>query len=101
MADGQRGSVWPFQLPNPITPPAGSIYHVRDKLPAGDDMVPAVSLRATYANDPRIVVRSWGNGTPPAGRAWTQTTGSVRHAGFLGNSDVLAFIRRRILPVDG
>lgn len=101
VANGQSDSVWPFQLPNPITPPAGSIYHVREKLPAGDDMVPAVSLRATYANDPRIVVRSWGNGTPPAGRSWTPTTGSVRHAGFLGNSDVLAFIRRRMLPVDG
>lgn len=101
VADGRSGSVWPFERSGPITPPAGSTYHVREKLAAGDDMVPAVSLQATYANDPRIVVRSWGNGTPAAGRRWMTTSGSVRHAGFLGNPDVLAFIRRRIGPTAG
>lgn len=100
VADGQRGSVQPFQVPNPITPPAGSISHVRERLPAGDDTVPAVSLRATSANDPTIVVRAWGNGAPAIGQTWTPTTGSVRHAGFLGNPDVLAFIRRRIRPIE-
>ncbi|MFM8496604.1 MAG: dockerin type I domain-containing protein [Planctomycetia bacterium] len=96
VADGRSGSVWPFQAPTPITPPAGSVYLVRETLPAGDDMVPSVSLRATYADDPRIVVRPWGNGTPGAGRNWTPTAGSVRHAELLGNPDVLAFIRRRL-----
>lgn len=97
VADGRSGSVWPFQAPSPITPPAGSVYHVRETIPAGDDMVPSVSLRATYADDPRIVVRPWGNGTPGVGRQWTPTTGSVRHAGILGNRDVLAFIRHRLV----
>ena len=101
VADGRSGSVWPFQVSRPITPPAGSVYHVREKLASGDDMVPTVSLQATYANDPRIVVRSWGNGPPPAGRRWTPTTGSVRHAEVLRNSDVLAFIHRRLSPPSG
>jgi len=96
VADGRSGSVWPLQSPTPITPPAGSVYHVREKLPAGDDTVPSVSLRATYADDPRIVVRPWGNGTPGADREWTPTSGGVRHAELLENTDVLAFIRRRL-----
>ncbi|MFM8292900.1 MAG: hypothetical protein ACKOC4_14545 [Planctomycetia bacterium] len=96
VADGRNGSVWPFQSPRPITPPAGSVYHVRETRPAGDDMVPSVSLRATYAGDPRIVVRAWGNGTPEVGREWMPTKGSVRHAEILGNRDVLAFIRHRL-----
>jgi len=97
VADGRSGSVWPFQSPRPITPPAGSVYHLRESLPAGDDMVPSVSLRATYAGDPRIVVRPWGNGTPEGGRAWTPTKGSVRHAEILKNRDVLTFIRDRLM----
>ena len=97
VADGRSGSVWPFQAPTAITPPAGSVYHVRTALPFGDDMVPSVSLRATYADDPRIVVRPWGNGTPGVGRSWTPTKGSVRHAEILGNPDVLAFIRGHIV----
>jgi hypothetical protein len=60
-------------------------------------MVPSVSLRATYANDPRIVVKPWGNGRPGVDRKWTPTTGSVRHAELLANGDVLAFIRRRLV----
>ncbi|MFM8290542.1 MAG: dockerin type I domain-containing protein [Planctomycetia bacterium] len=97
VADGRSGSVWPFQSPRPITPPTGSVYHVRETLPAGDDMVPSVSLRATYAGDPRIVVRAWGNGAPGAGREWVPTKGSVRHAEIPGNRDVLAFIRHRLM----
>jgi hypothetical protein len=93
VADGRSGSVWPIQSRSPITPPAGSVYYVRTTLPAGDDMVPSVSLRATYSNDPRIVVRPWGNGVPGVGRMWTPTRSSVRHAAILGNPDVLAFIR--------
>jgi hypothetical protein len=96
VADGRSGSVWPFQSARPITPPAGSVYHVRETLSAGDDMVPSVSLRATYAGDPRIVVRPWGNGTPGVGREWLPTKGSVRHAAILGNRDVLAFVRHRL-----
>lgn len=101
VADGRSGSVWPFQESRPITPPAGSIYHMRERLASGDDMVPGVSLEATYANDPRIVVRAWGNGKPSTSRSWTPTNGSVRHATFLGNPDILAFIRRRVSPTTG
>lgn len=101
VADGRSGSVWPFEVSRPITPPAGSVYHLREKLASGDDLLPTVSLQATYANDPRIVVRSWGNGTPTAGQTWTPTTGSVRHSEVLGNSDVLAFIRRRLSLTTG
>ena len=60
-------------------------------------MVPPVSLRATCAAEPRIVVRPWGDGTPGVGRSWIPTTGSMRHAELPGNPDVLASIRRRLL----
>lgn len=99
VADGRTGSTWPFQLPKPIVPLAGTRVHVRERLAAGDDMVPAVSLAATYANDPTLVVKPWGNGTrQPHDLSWNATKGSVRHAGFLSNPDVLAFVRRRIAP---
>ncbi|MFM8893586.1 MAG: dockerin type I domain-containing protein [Planctomycetia bacterium] len=96
VADGKSGSIWPFQSARPITPPAGTVYHARRSLTVGDDMVPLVSLLATYANDPRILVRGWANGTPAPGSGWKSTKGSVRHADVVGNADVVAFIRSRI-----
>ena len=96
VADGKSGSIWPFQLARPITPPAGTVYHAKRSLNAGDDMVPLVSLLATYANDPRIMVRGWANGMQPPGSGWISTKGSVRHAAVVSNADVVAFMRSRI-----
>jgi len=96
VADGKTGSIWPFQSLARITPAAGTTYYERLSLGGGDDMVPLVSLMATYAGDPRITVKQWGNGTPLPGRTWTRSSASVRHARLLDNPDVLAFIRSRL-----
>ncbi len=98
VGDGRTGSIWPFQSPRRITPAAGTVYPVKQSLVGGDDMIPEVSLMATYANDPRITVRRWGNGAPAAGQSWTRTSSSVRHASVLNNRDVLAFVRSRLIP---
>lgn len=96
VADGRTGSIWPFQLSHRIRPAAGTTYYEKQTLVAGDDMVPEVSLVATYAGDPTITIKPWGNGTPPSGRTWTRTSSSVRHARLLDNPDVLAFVRSRL-----
>jgi len=74
---------------------AGTVRYVKESLVAGDDMVPAVSLMATFAGDPRIRVRAWGNGRPREGLDWVSTEHGVRHADLLGNPDVLTFLLRR------
>lgn len=97
VADGKAGSIWPFQSLHRVTPAAGTTYYQKQSLAAGDDMVAEVSLVATYADDPTITVKKWGNGRPPPGRTWTRTSSGVRHANLLHNADVLAFIRSRLV----
>lgn len=96
IGDGRSGSIWPLESRHWMTPAAGTTYFQRQAFGAGDDMVPKVPLVATYSGDPTITLKRWGNGTPPAGRSWTRTSASVRHAGFLGNPDALAFVRSRL-----
>lgn len=98
VGDGRTGSIWPFQSARRVTPAKGAVYLVKQSLDGGDDMVPEVSLVATYANDPTITIRRWGNGAPPTGRSWTPTVSSVQHASVLRNPDVLAFVRSRLAP---
>lgn len=96
VSDGKSGSIWPFQSLHPVTPASGTTFYNRQSLTMGDDMVPEVSLVATYAGDPKITIRPWGNGTPTPGQAWTRTSASVRHAELLHNPDVLALILKQL-----
>ncbi|MGI9177000.1 MAG: hypothetical protein ACR2IT_03990, partial [Pirellulales bacterium] len=96
VGDGRTGSIWPFESPHRVTPALGTTFYQKQSLAAGDDMVPEVSLLATYAGDPKITLKRWGNGPPLPGRVWTPTSASVRHADLLNNADVLAFVRSRL-----
>jgi triacylglycerol esterase/lipase EstA (alpha/beta hydrolase family) len=99
IADGTTGSVWPFQSDNAIVPPAGSIYFTSISAPAGDSIVPFISQVATYAGDSSIMIVQWGNGQPSGSLTWINTGNIVTHSGYLTNSDVLEFLRKRIKSI--